>query len=51
MMATLLEHGMPLNNLISMHNGDYRVGVKFRFRRPKDYYDAYDVIKYYQTLE
>ena len=52
-MATLLEHGMPLNNLVSMHNGDYRVaGVKVPIssRPKKDYYDAYDVIKYSSNI-
>ncbi|MEC7160111.1 MAG: penicillin-binding transpeptidase domain-containing protein, partial [Bacteroidota bacterium] len=51
-MAALLEHGMPLDKLVSMHNGDFRVaGVKVPSSRPKkDYYDAYDIIKYSSNI-
>ena len=52
-MAALLEHGMPLDNLVSMHNGDYRVAgvsVPISSRPKKDYYNAYDVIKYSSNI-
>jgi cell division protein FtsI (penicillin-binding protein 3) len=52
-MAALLEHGMPLDKLVSMHNGDFRVaGVKVPItsRPKKDYYDAYDIIKYSSNI-
>ena len=52
-MAALLEHGMPLDKLVSMHNGDFRVAgvrVPISSRPKKDYYDAYDIIKYSSNI-
>ncbi|MEC8835263.1 MAG: penicillin-binding transpeptidase domain-containing protein, partial [Bacteroidota bacterium] len=52
-MAALLEHGMPLDKLVSMHNGEFRVaGIKVPIssRPKKDYYDAYDIIKYSSNI-
>ena len=52
-MSALLEHGMPLDKLVSMHNGDFRVaGVRVpnTSRPKKDYYDAYDIIKYSSNI-
>lgn len=52
-MAALLENGLPLDQLVSTRNGDYRVaGVKVpeSTRPKKDYYDPYDIIKYSSNI-